>query len=232
MFSIVIPSKNEERLLPTLLADIKKQTIQPTAVILADAHSTDKTRVIAKKWGCTVTDGGMPGTGRNRGAALVTTEYIIFLDADAHLTAPDFFEAALREMEERHLDIATCDIIPYKGNRIDVWMLHSYNLYARMLENIKPHAPGMCILIKKSVHEAVHGFDERVVLAEDMDYVQRAAKFGTFGILRSVDISTSTRRFRKEGHFKMIMKCLLTEIHMQTLGSVKTDIFKYHFDHK
>ena len=232
MFSIVIPTKNEEKFLPILLRDIAKQSRQPEKIIVADAHSTDKTRTIAKKFGCTVVDGGLPGVGRNCGAKLVASEFIVFLDADAQIKSKKFFEEAFAEITKRNLDIASCDIVPYEGTRIDIWMLETYNLYAKITENIKPHAPGMCIFMKKNIHDAVQGFDEHVLLAEDMDYVQRAARFGTFGILRDVEISTSTRRFRKDGHFKTIIKYLLTELHMSTLGSVKTDIFKYKFDYE
>ena len=232
MFSIVIPTKNEEKFIPFLLRDIKKQTLQPEKIIVADAHSTDKTPEIAKKFGCKIVEGGLPGIGRNRGADAVTSDFIVFLDADSQIISNTFFQDAFNEINERHLDIASCDIVPYEGTRIDIWMLETYNLYAKITENIKPHAPGMCIFISKKIHKKIKGFDERVLLAEDMDYVQRGARFGTFGILRSIEISTSTRRFRKDGHFKTIIKYILTELHMSTLGSVKTDIFKYRFGYE
>jgi len=231
MFSIVIPTKNEEKFLPFLLRDIAKQSVQPEKIIVADAQSTDKTRIIAKKFGCTIIDGGLPAVGRNRGAKLVSTEFIVFLDADTQIKSKNFFRDAFAEITKRNLDISSCDIVPYEGTRIDIWMLETYNLFAKLTENIKPHAPGMCIFMKKNIHDVVNGFDEQVVIAEDMDYVQRAARFGTFGILRNVEISISTRRYRKDGHFKTIMKYLFTELHMTTIGSVKTNIVEYKFDY-
>src|SRR5437870_493328 len=83
--SIIIPSLNEEQSLPLLLQSIKKQTIQPKEIIVADAFSTDKTRSIAKKFNCTVINGGLPGKGRNAGAKVATQDILLFLDADVIL---------------------------------------------------------------------------------------------------------------------------------------------------
>ncbi len=229
MISIVIPTYNEEKYLPALLRDIKTQTLQPDQIIVADAHSRDHTRAIAQKYGCKVVDGGLPGAGRNRGAAAVGSGIIIFFDADGRLPSSRFLEDNLAEFRKRRLDVATCDITPYEGTILDFFMLHTYNIYARILENVKAHAPGICIIVKKRIHDAINGFDETVKLAEDMEYVQRATRVGTFGILRSHPIATSTRRFQKDGHFKTIIKYLLAELYMRTLGGVRSNIFKYEF---
>lgn len=66
--SIIVPTKNEERYLPGLLKSIKKQTVQPYEIIVADAGSTDRTVEIAKKYGAKVIKGGIPQVGRNKGA--------------------------------------------------------------------------------------------------------------------------------------------------------------------
>ena len=71
--SIVIPVKNEETDLPKLLASIKAQTFTDYEVIVADAHSTDKTVELAQAAGAIVVEGGMPGSGRNRGAEAAST---------------------------------------------------------------------------------------------------------------------------------------------------------------
>jgi glycosyltransferase involved in cell wall biosynthesis len=105
MLTVVIPTKNEERYLPILLQSIQKQTLQPDQVIVADAHSTDKTRQIATSFGATVIDGGLPAVARNKGAAIAKTSLIFFLDADVELRDPEFFEKAVGEMRERGLGL-------------------------------------------------------------------------------------------------------------------------------
>ncbi len=229
MLTVVIPTLNEEKYLPKLLRDIAGQTLQPDEIIVADAHSTDATRVLAQQAGATVVDGGLPGVGRNNGATKAKNGIIVFFDADVRLSSSTFLDDSFKEFKKRKLDIATCDIWPSDGTAVNTMMFQTYNLYARLLEKIKPHAAGMCIFITKKIHDRISGFDEKVMIAEDMDYVQRAAQFGKFGILRSWPIITTTRRFMKDGNLKTIIKYLLTELHMATLGSVKTDIFNYKF---
>ncbi|MEN6592532.1 MAG: glycosyltransferase family A protein, partial [Methanobacterium sp.] len=56
--SIIIPTYNEEEYLPYLLESIKRQDFTDYEVIVADAHSTDKTREIAKSFGAKIVDGG------------------------------------------------------------------------------------------------------------------------------------------------------------------------------
>ena len=112
MLTIVIPTKNEEEFLPKLLDSIRKQTLQPAEIIVADAGSTDRTREIAKAYGAKIIEGGMPGPGRNRGAVNAKTEFLLFLDADVELRDPEFLEKAIGEMKERKLDLATCDVFP------------------------------------------------------------------------------------------------------------------------
>ena len=74
--SVVIPTLNEERDLPVLLDSLKKQTFRDFEIIVGDAGSKDKTREIAESHGARVVQGGMPGVGRNRGAAVANGEYL------------------------------------------------------------------------------------------------------------------------------------------------------------
>ena len=83
--SIVIPAKNEEKYLPKLLASVKKQSFKDYEIIVADNNSKDKTKEIAKSYGCKIVKGGLPGKGRNAGAKIAKGEIILFLDADVIL---------------------------------------------------------------------------------------------------------------------------------------------------
>ncbi len=65
--------------------------MRSTKVLVADANSTDGTPEIAlafRKWlDISVIPGGMPSVGRNKGAAVATTNYVLFLDADIELAS-------------------------------------------------------------------------------------------------------------------------------------------------
>ena len=92
--TIVIPAKNEAKLIPCLLESLAKQDyskMSSTKVLVADAHSTDGTPEIVMSFrdrlNVQVIAGGMPSVGRNRGAARADTPYILFLDADIELAS-------------------------------------------------------------------------------------------------------------------------------------------------
>ncbi|MBU1032594.1 MAG: glycosyltransferase [Patescibacteria group bacterium] len=228
-FSIVIPTKNEEVHLPALLSTIKSQTYRDFEVIVADAFSTDKTREIARAFGAQVVDGGMPGPGRNRGAEVARGDIIIFLDADVRLPSSKYLEDCWHEMEYKKLALASCKVIPLSSKPIDRALHEAYNAYALATEKIRPHAPGFCILVRRRVHQSINGFDEEVVIAEDHDYVQRAARLGhKFGVLRSHPIAVSVRRLDKDGRLSIALKYVFVEMRMMTSGSVKGDMpFNY-----
>ncbi len=54
------------------------------------------------------------------------------------------------------------------------------NLYFQIIQPVSPHAPGFCILSKRTAHEKMGGFDESLTLSEDIDYARRAKRHGKF----------------------------------------------------
>lgn len=231
MLTIVIPTKNEENYLPRLLESIKRQTLQPSEIIVADAHSTDRTREIVRAHGAKVVDGGMISFGRNAGARVAQTDFILFLDADVELRDPEFLEKAIGEMLERKLDLATCDVFPLSDQYIDHFLHKAYNTYARAWGSLYPHAPGFCMLTRRDLHEKIGGFDEKVTFCEDHDYARRAKPHGRFGFLTSTKIPVSIRRLDRDGRMKIAIKYLLAELHLALLGPIRHNRFHYTFGH-
>ena len=230
MLSIVIPTFNEERFLPFLLKSIQRQTFSDFELIVADNNSTDATRLIASKFGAKVVDGGMPGRGRNNGAKAAGGKWLLFLDADVILP-PDFLEKAMREIQKDELTIATCLIDPLSKRRIDKLLHESANLYTRATQKIFPHAPGFCIFCKRNIHCEAGGFNEKLKLAEDIEYIQRLSKISNFGILQNVRIPVSVRRLDEDGRFNIAVKYIAAEAHLIFLGPIYSDIFNYKFGH-
>ena len=105
MLSIVIPTFNEEKYLPKLLESLKKQTFQQYEIIVADNNSKDNTRQLAKKYGCNVIGGGLPGIARNKGANTANYD-LLFLDADIILD-DSFLHNLLDKIYLKKLDIAS-----------------------------------------------------------------------------------------------------------------------------
>jgi len=100
--SIIMPTLNAEAILDNCLASIARQTY-PRAqmeIILADAHSKDRTREIAARHGAMVLDDNGKNMEEGKRLALqhATGEYIVFIDADNEITHPDYLELAIRAL--------------------------------------------------------------------------------------------------------------------------------------
>jgi len=208
--SVIVPTLNEAAYLPHLLEALQGQTRPPDEVVVADAGSTDGTPDLARRYGARVVPGGNPATGRNAGARAATGDLFFFLDADV-LPAPDFLAVALQEFGERGYDVATCWMEPLEGDWLERAVFQGANLFFLAMQSARPYAPGFCILVRRRLHEAIGGFDERLPLGEDADYVRRAARFGRFGMLTRTRIPVSMRRFRKEGLLQVGLKYLWWE---------------------
>lgn len=203
--SIVIPVLNEELYLPNLLAALSRQTYKNFEVIVVDGKSTDNTLGVAKKFEgllpkLTIINAPHRGTSfqRNLGAARGEFETILFLDADINIPR-DFLKKVITEFYKKKADIATTSSRPIHGKSMDLILCVLYNNYQKITKKIAPVAYGWMIMVKKRVHNKVHGFDEKLFFAEDTDYCQRIVeKHGKFEVLTSTVPYVSTRRANTE----------------------------------
>src|SRR5271154_4667705 len=107
---IVIPAKNEAKLIPNRLTSLTKQDyskMSSTRVLVADANSTDGTPEVVlgfrDRLNVSVIRGGMPSVGRNLGAAQADSTYILFLDADIDLAHPSLVRHAVELAQRKQL---------------------------------------------------------------------------------------------------------------------------------
>ncbi|MFH1248696.1 MAG: glycosyltransferase [archaeon] len=230
MISIIIPALNEEKFIVRLLDSLKRQKLRDYEVIIADAGSTDKTLQISRNYGCKIVKGGLPARGRNNGAKAAKGDLLLFLDADCFLPN-NCLNKSIIEYEKRSLDVSTFMLLPDGKSKIrKIFLNLFYNYPILILEKILPHG-AMGILIDKEMFKRLNGFDETIKLAEDHDFIRRAAKIGRFGVIRACKILTSDRRFDTDGWLNTYIKFLLCEMHMIFLGPIRSDIFKYRFNH-
>lgn len=231
MVSIVIPTLNEEKNLPRLLESIAEQSFRDYEIIVADAESEDRTRRIAEEYGCRITGGGRPpGVGRNKGAEKARGSHILFLDADVVLPH-DFLKDFMEEFEKRNLSVGSCYSLPLTDKKVDYFLYGTVNWYFRAVQLAIPHAPGYCIMVKREIHEKIGGFDERIKLAEDMDYVRRAAKFGRFRYLKQPRMPVSVRRLETDGRVNISLKYVAAELYILFFKKIRSDMFRYKFNH-
>ena len=210
MISIIIPTKNEEKYLPKLLESIKLQNYKDLEIIIADAGSTDKTKEIAKSYGCKIVGGGTPAKGRNQGAKKSKGHILVFIDADLILPQ-NFLENAIKEFNKKNLDVAgtlqTPISLSKKFKDFGYNFLYEFaNKWIRFMQYTTKPCMQICMFVKKEIHNKLNGFDDTIIFGEDSEYAIRAKKIGNFGILEKSDkIKISPRRFEKYG-FKLILK--------------------------
>jgi glycosyltransferase involved in cell wall biosynthesis len=200
MFSIIIPTKDEEKFIGTLLSSIRAQTLQPDEIIIAD-KSQDNTVKIAHQYNTVIvegTDDHRIGKARNNGARYTDSEYLVFLDGDCELPKNDFFEKLINKFKEKDLDIATCYYSPNDKNLRNILIFTSFNAlktWGHLTKKVIAEGAA-CIIIKRTVFEAIDGFNEKLTVGEDLDIIKRSIendyRFGVIPLL----IKTSTRRYK------------------------------------
>jgi glycosyltransferase involved in cell wall biosynthesis len=216
--TIVIPAKNEVEMLPRLLESLCRQDyagIAQTRVLVADAGSTDGTVEVAlgfrDRLKVEVVAGGLPSVGRNAGARLATTRYVLFLDADVELPEPTLLRRALWRMERRGLHLATTNIACREGGVFDDLLYAGNNFMQRVGALMKPFATGMFMLFEREAFWRLGRFNEHALFAEDYLLSKGVARI-RFRIVRG-RVLTTNRRFQKLGHWRMVFLFFQTALH-------------------
>jgi len=181
--TIVIPAKNEVKLIPRLLTSLMNQNysrMSSTRVLVADANSTDGTAdavlLFRKHLNVSVIPGGMPSVGRNQGAAVASTPYVLFLDADIELADRSLVQHCMERARARQLHCVTTNIICRDGSWIDrlFYTVNDAFQYASYLH--RPFATGMFMLWDRKKFWDLGGFHEQILFAEDYRLSQQVER--------------------------------------------------------
>ena len=202
--TIVVPCKNEENYIHHLLDSLRGQAIGDTRVIIADC-STDRTRQVIQdnsdRLRVEIIDGGPVSIAKNRGAQLVTTPYILFIDADVRLFKPTVIQDAVSTIESKNLDLIGLKIKCYDNDPRAKLGFVIFNTINHALKFFSPFAVGAFMLTRRDRFEEFGGFPEKFSTSEDY-FLSRKYSPRKFRIIRH-HFGQDSRRFKKMGYFGM-----------------------------
>jgi glycosyltransferase involved in cell wall biosynthesis len=202
--TIVIPCKNEENYIHHLLDSLRGQAIGDTRVIIADC-STDNTRQVIKDnssgLNVEIIDGGPVSIAKNNGARLVTTPYILFIDADVRFFKDTAISDSVEAVESNDLDLVGLNIKSYDNDIRAIIGFTIFNVINHILKYFSPFAIGAFMLTRRDKFEELGGFPEKTVTSEDY-FLSRMYSPKKFKIVNHY-FGQDSRRFKKMGYFGM-----------------------------
>jgi len=226
--TIVIPSKNESRTLYDCVYNISKQShITGVRIIIADISDNkeslqyiDRLKLDFKHiLNIEVIKGGYPSEGRLNGSNLVTTPYMLFLDADIFLTNPNIIEKCLSYRK----DLVT---VPFSTDKPYRWVFRVFDMFQTLSHYMgTPFAVGGFQLWNSGAYWSIGGYNPEELFAEDYSISQKVNP-KQFKVVNINGAYTSSRRFKNKGvlwMFKIMIKSYINR--------KNPEFFKHHHDY-
>ena len=202
--TIVVPCKNEENYIHHLLDSLRAQNIGTTRIIIADC-STDRTRQVIQDnslgLNVEIIDGGPVSVAKNNGARLVTTPYILFIDADVRFFKNTVIWDAVDKIQSKNLDLVGLNIKCYDRDMRAMVGFALFNTINHTLKFFSPFAVGAFMLTRKDKFDEFGGFPEQFATSEDY-FLSRKYSPRKFKIVRH-HFGQDSHRFKKMGYLGM-----------------------------
>ncbi len=201
--SLVIPFRDQARLLKGCLASLQRSSFKRLEVILVDngSHEMRTFRYLSKlagKRGWRIVRRFEPFNFSrlcNHGARLASGDYLLFLNNDTEVVTPDWIEEMLAVAQRPDVGIVGATLLypdrtiqhagiaPSNGAWVHLYRGKPYNEPGEQgeLKHVRavPAVTGACLLIPRDLFQALGGFDERLpVVGNDVDLCRRVRERG------------------------------------------------------
>ncbi len=199
--SVVIPAYNEEKYIGRTLDSInnlEKKKDWDVEVLVINGGSTDNTENVAKSYGAKVINESHKGIGfaRQEGIKHAKGEIVAFTDADT--IVPEFWLL-------RHIETLLKQNVSFTYGTFRVkdgcFPYYHYINYIQptslwLIHQIlgKPMAAGQNLAFWRDKALAVGGFDDKILLFEDIDFAIRMKKVGKVIFIPDLVVISSGRR--------------------------------------
>jgi 4,4'-diaponeurosporenoate glycosyltransferase len=184
--SVIIPARNEEHNLPTLLRSLASQAVKPRETLVVDDGSTDRTAEVARQLGATViASEPLPNGWRGKtwachqGSQAATGELLLFVDADT------WFEAGGLAQTLSGYTGGAFSIGPYHAVRKPYEQLSLFFNFNMAAGTVPRGLFGQMLLVNRESYGHVGG--HQTVQGRILENFWLAGQFGAAGIpVRSV----------------------------------------------
>jgi glycosyltransferase involved in cell wall biosynthesis len=202
--SVIIPAHNEEKYIAKCLDSIRTAETKidlPVEIVVSLNRCTDKTEDIAKRYGAVTVheDEKNIARTRNTGVKSSTGDVVVTIDADSWMT-PNMLQEVITHLQSGKYIGGGVRMEP---ERMSVGIFFSILILVPYLLKARIWAAGMFWLYKQDF-EAIGGFNERHVSAEDYYFAMKLKAYGKqkglrYGTIRRAKIITSCRKFDQLG---------------------------------
>ena len=202
--SVIVPARNEARVLPLLLGDLGRQRGIALETLVADGGSTDGTADAARGRGARVVAAPRGrGVQMNRAAARARGDWLLFLHADTRIREPGLLARAVDRIaaeQARTPDRVTAGHFGLVFGRTSPRHASAYAFLEAKSRLNRPYTTNgdQGLLLARRGFEELGGFDTTFPVFEDQEMAERIRRRGRLVTLPGV-IETSARRFETEG---------------------------------
>ena len=233
-FSILIPARNEEQLLPRCLESIKVAA-EPLSgqveVIVAVNRCTDRTEQIAVEHGAKVVheDAKCLARIRNAAAKVATGEIIVTIDADSRMSSNMLVEIDRLLRTGKYVGGGVM-VLP---ERWSVGIVATAVILSAVM--MRHRVSGGLFWCLREDFEAIGGFNESYVSVEDLDFAKRLkahgrAKGKRFTTITKAHVITSCRKFDTLGDWYLVRNVGL--VRRIFTGKSQKDADDFYYDVK
>ncbi|MDP2671011.1 MAG: glycosyltransferase family 2 protein [bacterium] len=198
--SIVIPALNEEKYLPACLSSLNSQDYPKDKyeVIVVNNDSTDRTAEIATEMGARVVSCHEKGVAAVRQDGYEQAKGEIFVGTDSDTVQPTDWLSRINELFQSDPSlIAITGGAEFNSNSLlnqflakELFPINLQIMFALGKQSLS----GFNFSVRRDAFEQVGGFDTSLASAEDVDLGVRLGKIGKVKFIRSLVVTTSSRR--------------------------------------
>lgn len=224
--TIVIPCKNEGLVIKRTLDLIALQNeIAGTRVIVADCSDDNgftKDLILSnskKNVKLKIIKGGYPAFGRNRGAEISDTPYVLFIDSDIFLENTNTLSTIVNDFSNTNKHLATTRMRTDDGKYNYVYRI--FDLIQRASSFMTPFAIGGFMLFERNEFNRLGGFIDEDKFAEDY-HLSSKIKPSKFKIYNEI-VYTTSRRFKNKGLRYMVRMMIKSWINRNDDAFFKKD---------